>query len=1682
MKTFWHLRVYGAVERCVASLLSAMLMLAFSSRGAELFTDQPDYPPGATAAIMGSGFQPGEIVNIQLSHSDATPASGRNDGPWQAVADQAGNFSESWVVCQEDCPGATLVLNAAGESSGQTAQTTFSVHPLPMLPSPFVLTDKSDYPPHSTAHIIGSGFQPGETVVLQVLHADGNPTGDNHAPWSMPANANGGIQTTWYVCEECLGASLRLSASGQLSGLSAEVFFTDACASSGGELDPTFDPGSAINNTVQSVVLQPDGKVLIGGLFTTVNNAIRSKIARVNPDGSTDFTFMNGMAGVNVNGEVYSVALQPDGKVIIGGFFSSVNGAPRVSIARLNPDGSTDLTFLNGLPGVRIGGSGGSVFSVVVQLDGKVVIGGQFTSVNGTTRNNIARLNPDGSLDMTFQNGMAGVSSIIRSVALQLDGKVLIGGQFLTVNGDNRNRIARLNPDGSTDSTFLNGPSGADQTVFTVAVQPDGRVLIGGAFGRVNGIPRGRVARLNPDGSLDPTFQNGMTGVSSGQVLSLVRQLDGKVVIVGSFTAVNGFPRNSLARLHSDGSLDMTFQNGMAGVPIGGFRAVHSVAVQLDGRVLIGGEFTAVNNIARHRLARLHIDGSSDVTFENGPAGPDNFVNSVALQTDGKVLIGGAFQNVQGATRNDIARLNADGSLDTTFQNGMTGANSPVQAVAVQVDGKVLIGGIFTGINGVVRNRFARLNADGSVDLTFQDPAVNVTVRTMAVQSDGKTLIGGDFSSVGGPTRNRIARLNADGSLDTTFQNGMVGFSGGSVFTVALQSDGKVLVGGNFTSVNGVPRRFLTRLETDGSTDTTFLNGLSGPSALVRSVTLQSDGKVLIGGDFSSVNTSLRSRIARLESNGAVDTTFQTGPPNGPNNVVQSVGLQTDGKVLLGGFFNLVSGVARSRIARLNNDGSLDTTFQNGMSGANSEVNSVVVQSDGKVLIGGAFTSVNDVPRDRVARLGGVAATAPPTITCPPDAVVECGGNTSPAFTGVATGADACGGPVVITFSDGPMSDGCGNTGSFTRTWTATDSSGQTATCTQTITVVDRTRPTILCPPNATVECGEDTSPSATGSAPGSDTCGSATITHSDGPMSDGCGNTGSFTRRWTATDECGNVASCDQVINVVDTTRPTITCPAPVSPIECPATPVFPAPAASDACDPNPTLTFNDVTTPGACPEEYTVTRTWTATDACGNSASCSQTVVVEDNTPPTIRCPANITVQCMEQVPTPDSSAVITSDNCSDRVIVLWESDVQSNPDSSCNNVITRTYRATDECGNRATCTQTITVNDTTPPLLSGCPPATASAQCLSQVPAPTAVTASDDCDGSVPVQFTETESNPGSSCNNVITRTWTAMDACGNTSSCSQTITVNDTTAPVLSGCPPSTVYQCFSEVPAPATVTANDNCGGTTPVQFRETQSNPGSSCNNVITRTWTATDACGNSASCSQTIAVNDTTPPVITCPANATVVFGSLPPAATSASEFRAQGGSIADNCDADPSVTSSDTTQGACPMVITRTYTVTDECGNSSTCQQIITVDNLFAADGIIWHQPLARNGASHDTDPSAGGTVKYRFQAGKTIPVQVHVLDCDGASVSGNANVIGTVSVMGDLNCDGAGDVDLPVDFNGVGGAGGAMDKVNGHLKYNLDTSSLPQTTRCYVLRVTVTDTSTGETTSETVLLQRR
>jgi uncharacterized delta-60 repeat protein len=348
--------------------------------------------------------------------------------------------------------------------------------------------------------------------------------------------------------------------------------------------------------------------------------------------------------------------------------------------------------------------SGAYVYSMAVDCEQRIILGGNFTQVNGTRRNNIARLREDGTLDPTFDPG-SGASGEVISVASTEEGKVVMGGLFTSVNRVPRNRVARLNADGSVDATFDIG-SGADNVVRVIRMQADGKILVGGQFTKFNGQSRNCLVRLNSDGTLDPEFKVGTGFGGLRWVCTILIQPDGKIIVGGDFTSYDNHPCGSIARLNPDGTFDPTFNSGKGTTSD---NPIISAALQPDGKIIIGGSFNHYQGVSRVNIARLLPDGQLDTEYKSGKGisgGLYSMIQCVLAQPDGKVFIGGSFDRVNGVARSNVVLLNADGSIDTSFAPKMS---NPVRAIVSEGRGAILLGGEFVTVNGVAASRIARL-------------------------------------------------------------------------------------------------------------------------------------------------------------------------------------------------------------------------------------------------------------------------------------------------------------------------------------------------------------------------------------------------------------------------------------------------------------------------------------------------------------------------------------------------------------------------------------------------------------------------------------------------------------------------------------------------------------------------------------------------------------------------------------------------------------------------------------------------------------------------------------------------------------------------------------------------------------------------------------------------------------
>lgn len=432
---------------------------------------------------------------------------------------------------------------------------------------------------------------------------------------------------------------------------------------------------------------------------------------------------------------------------------------------------------------------------------------------------------------------------------------------------------------GTPDTTFTtNLGTGLDNVVRASVVLSNGKIIVGGSFNYLNDIiDANYVAGLNSDGTPYTAFNTNLGTGFSDAVYAMAVQSDDKIIVGGSFTDINGTTSNRIARLNSDGTLDTTFTTNI-GTGFGATR-VHTIAIQSDGKIIVGGTFSTINGVTSNKIARLNSDGTPDTTFTtNIGTGFGSSVYRVGIQSDDKIVVGGIFSTLNGVTNNYIARLNSDGTPDTTFTTNIgTGFDNDVQTLAVLSNDKIVVGGLIENFNGTSIHFFTGLNSDGTLDTTFNTnlgTGFGNFVETIAIQSDNKIIVGGSFTTINGVTSNRIARLSSVGIPDTTFTTSTGTGFGGTTRTIAIQSDGKIIVGGSFSTINGVATGSLARLDGDILTPTVT----TGSSSSVTTTTATLAGNITNTGNED--NTVRGVEYGTTISYGATSSasgTFSTG-------------------------------------------------------------------------------------------------------------------------------------------------------------------------------------------------------------------------------------------------------------------------------------------------------------------------------------------------------------------------------------------------------------------------------------------------------------------------------------------------------------------------------------------------------------------------------------------------------------------------------------------------------------------------------------------------------------------------------------------------------------------------------------------------------------------------------------
>ena len=708
----------------------------------------------------------------------------------------------------------------------------------------------------------------------------------------------------------------------------SQTFVTHRFAN--GALDITYGDGGysvPVGIVTAHAVLQPDGKVVIGGSASGSNYADFA-LARLNTNGTLDNSFsgdgIETLDFASSDDNMNAIALQPDGKIVTAGL-TYKNGEGDFALARFNTNGSPDNSFSgDGKQTSDFTRPYEVAYAVAVHSSGKIVAAGLSSGFSGGDAA-VACYTPGGNPDLLFSGDgklliAAGSTTIATAVAFQSDGKIVVGGNTRTnLISDYNFMIVRLHSTGAYDYSFSDGVRITDITTNSpdgleaLLIQGDGRIVAGGRTGNSN--TDFVVVRYTIYGAIDGTF--GGYGVPAGRTItpigpgedlltSLAIRPDGKLLAAGSATFATGVSNYAVARYNLNGTLDTSFDKDgiLMDYKPSNLTDYYGSAVQPDGKIItVGVSRTGTNS--DFAIARYNVNGTLDNTFSNDGMtiidfGGADVAASVVVQPNGKIVVAGTG-SAGGAADYAVARLNSDGSLDNSFGGtgkvltDFSGFADNANTVVLQQDGKIVVSGhsIFGNGPGKIGFAIARYNIDGSLDNTFSgDGKVVKTISPndyctgMVIQPDGKLVLSG-VSYIGNPygiTDFILMRFNPDGSPDASFNgNGYVvtDLHGpiDEAYCVALQADGKIVVGGVSGDFVAGANLAIARYNTKGTLDNTFSGDgihkidLGSDWEQLYAITVQSNGKIIAGG-FTRKNNQFDVALVRLNSNGTMDNTF----------------------------------------------------------------------------------------------------------------------------------------------------------------------------------------------------------------------------------------------------------------------------------------------------------------------------------------------------------------------------------------------------------------------------------------------------------------------------------------------------------------------------------------------------------------------------------------------------------------------------------------------------------------------------------------------------------------------------------------------------------------------------------------------------------------------------------------
>lgn len=993
------------------------------------FSFNPDLPQFASTSLIRVR---NKLVDLSIvRHPEAKTINAGTSTTFTVSAFSTTGLSYQWLKDGSVIPGATAssyTVNSAqlADEGDYSVRVTSGAGTITSRPAPLLTLAE----PRFFTQPVSGGYNIGSPLVLSVgAVGQGALTYQWYRNGEAIIGATSSTLTIGNPSASDAGGSYYVVATNSLGSTTSAVA-TVAMNILGGIAESTFNANIAQPNSIPNInatLALDDGATIVGGSFTNAGGINGNRfLVRLLANGNVDTSWP---AHAKVDGQIRSLFLQPDGKILVAGDFSSFDGNNSIKgIVRLNADGTRDTNFN---PGTN---NGNVIWKAITQSTGRIIAIGNFTTFGGQARPGIVALTSTGALDTSFSFGGSGPSLPPIKIDIQSDDRILLGGSFTQFNGQNCGNIVRLLPDGPLDATFNNTTltvGGGGSYLQEVVSLKDRSVMVCGLFTTFAGTNRRYLVKLTPAGTIDPTFLDTTTGfMTSGYINGVTELPNGHLAIFGSFSQIGSTFTHGLAITNSAGVVDNGFLTRF--VPTRTFSfgtmTIQAASGNRLGHLMIGGSFSGVGETTSAGVAKVYYDPIA-IAILTQPS--DQFLNAGETATftveavgnteilyrwykDG-VLIPGEESptlTLSSVAQSDIGSytvrlLNASGAQESSPAKlrilGIPEFISHPESLVLPKGTTAQLSGQAIGVppltyawtrNGII---IAGANS-ATLNVTASDASAAGIYRLVATNALGETTSFPTAVSVEFP----------NGGVDTAFDTGLPANlgSGFSIYRVVPDTVGGFYVAGNFNNNTngfqiypGTNNRAIARLNPDGTPDTSFISVTDGNSQL-NDVIVRPDGKIIAGGNRLAYDPELGgpSRVGTLTPTGGLDSTFiiegrdffisrlfalpdnrfigmqsnllrrwnadgTIDTPYSPSvagGSITAADAHADGTMVLAGTFTSANGTARQRLAVISPDGTLLNTFVPGTR-VGSTPGAVAIQSDGKVVIGGGSTLINGV-------------------------------------------------------------------------------------------------------------------------------------------------------------------------------------------------------------------------------------------------------------------------------------------------------------------------------------------------------------------------------------------------------------------------------------------------------------------------------------------------------------------------------------------------------------------------------------------------------------------------------------------------------------------------------------------------------------------------------------------------